>query len=69
MGDAIQDAGLRHRKMLEATAALDRAAREVPPASDERPVFVCAVGWRCGSTLLQLIFESAHRANSKGIKS
>jgi len=55
MGNLVQDAALRHQRMLAATQALDRTAREAQPPPDERPVFVCAVGWRCGSTLLQRI--------------
>lgn len=34
---------------------LERAVREPSPAADDQPVFLVAVGWRSGSTLMQRI--------------
>jgi hypothetical protein len=46
----------RYDRLLSALAVLDAAASGgSPPPGDDRPIFVCAIGWRCGSTLLQRV--------------
>jgi hypothetical protein len=45
----------RHARLEAALGALDAAAQTARPAPEDDPIFVCAIGWRCGSTLLQRI--------------
>ncbi len=53
MGDPFELARLRDRRILAAIAALDTQGVSLGETPDDRPIFVCAVGWRSGSTLLQ----------------
>jgi hypothetical protein len=41
--------------MEAALGQLDQVAREALPPCDDEPVFVCSIGWRTGSTLVQRI--------------
>jgi hypothetical protein len=51
----LNEAAARHRRLEAALKALDDAVREPWTAPDDDPLFICALGWRSGSTLLQRI--------------
>jgi hypothetical protein len=53
LGDPFELARLRDRRILAAIAALDSQGALLGKTPDDQPIFVCAVGWRSGSTLLQ----------------
>ena len=53
MGDPFEMARLRDQRILAAIAALDAHGASRGELPDDQPIFVCSVGWRSGSTLLQ----------------
>lgn len=48
-------------KMCDSLEILDRYRGSSDPTDDEEPIFICAVSWRTGSTLLQRILMTDER--------
>ena len=57
----IRTARERYLRVETGLRALDDAARIASTPPDDDPIFVCAIGWRCGSTLLQRILMTDPR--------
>jgi hypothetical protein len=55
MSDQTSDIRARIAALDQSIALLEAAVREPPAPADERPIFLAAVGWRTGSTLMQRV--------------
>jgi len=57
----VRTARERYLRVEAGLKALDAAARLPSDRPDDDPIFICAIGWRCGSTLLQRVLMTDPR--------